>query len=134
MPAKGARTRQVQDVSESVLLGALPGQPGDSAGGVEEELHEDDGQGRDEQGHHGADRRRLGRLLEESARPQPDQEESRDGENPGDIDFCWFLWWWITLLLVIGLSKELPGGNGGLLLHHPHTVTHLPNVNISQHR
>lgn len=50
------------------------------------------------------------------------------------IDFCWLLWWWITLLLVIGLSKGLPGGNGGLLLHHPHTVTHLPNVNISQHR
>ena len=68
---KGGRT-QVKDVSESVLPGALPRQPGDSARGVEEELHQDDGQGCDEQGDHGADRRHLGRLLKEGARPQPD--------------------------------------------------------------
>ena len=87
----------MQDVSESVLPGTLPGQPGNSAGGVEEELYQDDGQGCDEQGHHGADRRGLGRLPEEGERPQPDEEEGRDGENPGEaccrLD-CWLLLWW----------------------------------------
>ena len=33
----------------------------------------------------------------------------------------------VVVMLVIGLSKEIPGGNGD-----PHTPSQLPNVNISQ--
>lgn len=74
-----------EDVKQSVLPGALPRLPGDPARGAEEELHQDAGEGRDQQGHHGPDRRGLGRVPEEGEGAQPGQEEGRDGENTAHV-------------------------------------------------